>query len=532
MLQNLVLLSVSSFCVAFAQVPSLPIFAYLSSSLAFAIFWKVYLAVSGARARFLLALVWFLPSQLVQLSWMTAYDYQGYYVFIIYALFTLAWSLQFAFVSTFCKPTVFSAFRLAAFWTGMELLRLHVLCGYIFSPVGLAFMNNSYSSQLAAYFGLYSLSFILILTNMLFLRFLVLRKGLFLYLLVLIFPYALGLYRLPIKESSGDFKALLVQTSLYPPEKSGFGASSSSFVAPIEQWRRILSYLSPYKTQDVDLILMPENTLPFPVGSKIFLKSEVDKLFLSFFGDESAAYLAQAEHFTHFYYSQELVGHDYFSQSLANIFSADVVIGLEYFEEKEGREEVYAGALVYRGGLEKPLGSYAKRVLIPIAEKIPFDFLKPLAAYYGISDSFTEGKEEKVFLGNKVPYAISICYEEGLGNGMRQKRLGGAELLLNLSNAAWYPRSKLAEQLFYLARARAIEAGVPVLRAANTGITGAIDPFGRTLAVLKSDKGDYESPARAFLVSLSLDSFSTLYSQVGDAPLYAIFFLFVFLVFC
>ncbi|MCF8496669.1 MAG: apolipoprotein N-acyltransferase, partial [Alphaproteobacteria bacterium] len=75
-----------------------------------------------------------------------------------------------------------------------------------------------------------------------------------------------------------------------------------------------------------------------------------------------------------------------------------------------------------------------------------------------------------------VAYAPLICYEAifpQTGTGMK------ADLLINTTNDAWYGDSPGPYQHFTQARFRAVESGVPLLRAANTGISGLIDPLGR-----------------------------------------------------
>jgi apolipoprotein N-acyltransferase len=78
------------------------------------------------------------------------------------------------------------------------------------------------------------------------------------------------------------------------------------------------------------------------------------------------------------------------------------------------------------------------------------------------------------------PVAATICYEaifpgEILADGARP------ELILNVTNDGWFGQTTGPHQHFAQARLRAVEEGLPLVRAANTGISAVIDPFGRTV---------------------------------------------------
>ena len=161
------------------------------------------------------------------------------------------------------------------------------------------------------------------------------------------------------------------------------------------------------------------------------------------------------------------------------------------------------------------IGRYEKRVLLPMGEYIPFSFLKDLCARYGVKGSFTQGKEAKVEQTLAGLVAPSICYEETFGGVMREGKLKGAEMLVNLTNDAWYPHSTLSLQHLEHARLRTVEMGVPLVRACNTGITCAIDSFGQTVDILH-DHGEVEDVADSLYVEVPKYHYWTLYSLWGD----------------
>ena len=89
----------------------------------------------------------------------------------------------------------------------------------------------------------------------------------------------------------------------------------------------------------------------------------------------------------------------------------------------------------------------------------------------------------------------------------------GAEMFVNISNDVWFPCSRLARQHFDHGIVRAVENGVPSIRACNTGITGGVDCFGRVLAVQQ------EQERGALEIKVPLNTFPTLYRLWGDGAI-------------
>jgi apolipoprotein N-acyltransferase len=148
-----------------------------------------------------------------------------------------------------------------------------------------------------------------------------------------------------------------------------------------------------------------------------------------------------------------------------------------------------------------------------MGEYIPFEFCRKLAARYGIAGSFTPGKHAVLWSCEKLPFGVSICYEETFGNLMRENREKGARFLLNLTSDAWFPLSKLPLQHYEHAKLRAVENGIPLFRACNTGVTAAVDPLGRERAALP------EIETGALRVEMPLQHFQTFYAHFGEIPL-------------
>ncbi len=154
----------------------------------------------------------------------------------------------------------------------------------------------------------------------------------------------------------------------------------------------------------------------------------------------------------------------------------------------------------------------AKTRLVPFGEKMPFGLSYPgLAAREG---TFVEGESVGVVTlplpDRKVVAGVMICYEAGFPEIAREQTSAGAQLLIHLTNDAWYGASAGPLVHLAVARARAIENKRFVLRATNNGLTSIIDPFGRVVAEAPFGK---EAVLRGRVVALDAD---TLYLLTGD----------------
>jgi apolipoprotein N-acyltransferase len=154
---------------------------------------------------------------------------------------------------------------------------------------------------------------------------------------------------------------------------------------------------------------------------------------------------------------------------------------------------------------------YRKMHLVPFGEYVP---AKALLFFAGkiveaVSD-FSAGTDHVLLpVGNHLA-STAICYEVIYGSLMRQFVVSGSELLTTITNDAWYGRSSAAYQHWEQATMRAIEGGRYLARAANTGISGFVDPYGRVL-----DATDLFEQALVVRDIRFLRE-RTVYSRIGD----------------
>jgi len=125
---------------------------------------------------------------------------------------------------------------------------------------------------------------------------------------------------------------------------------------------------------------------------------------------------------------------------------------------------------------------YRKMHLVPFGEYVPFQralfFVGPLVEAVS---SFTPGDRVTMLPVREHMVSTAICYEVTYPSQSREAVRQGSELLTTITNDAWYGESSAAYQHFEMATMRAVEQGRYMVRAANTGVSGIIDPYGRVL---------------------------------------------------
>ena len=159
------------------------------------------------------------------------------------------------------------------------------------------------------------------------------------------------------------------------------------------------------------------------------------------------------------------------------------------------------------------LGRHDKVRLVPFGEFLPFPaILEPLGIRQlaRLPQGFSEGAADRVVaVPGLPPFAGFICYEAVFPRSFPREQL--PKLLVNVTNDAWFGTSGGPHQHLVQARFRSIEQGVPMIRAANTGISAMIDSVGRIRASLPLfETGVLETALPAAIAA-------TPYAAWGDA---------------
>lgn len=160
--------------------------------------------------------------------------------------------------------------------------------------------------------------------------------------------------------------------------------------------------------------------------------------------------------------------------------------------------------------------TYGKIVLVPFGERIPYAdavpfLIKPLNWGVGISN-WARGKDTTVFkLQNGTTFSTVICYESIFPDYVRQFVKKGADFLVIITNDGWYGKSSGPYQHAAYALLRAVENRRAIVRAANTGISEFIDPYGRLVGTpTKLDE------RTTLTTSIPISRQTTFYSEHGD----------------
>jgi apolipoprotein N-acyltransferase len=158
---------------------------------------------------------------------------------------------------------------------------------------------------------------------------------------------------------------------------------------------------------------------------------------------------------------------------------------------------------------------YRKMHLVPFGEYIPgkqlLYFVSPLVERMA---EFAPGASMVVLPVGPHKINTAICYEVVYPSLIREAVTNGSQLLTTITNDAWYGQSSAPYQHFALASMRAIEQGRYLARAANTGISGVVDPYGRVV----QQSAIFEQSG--LVETVRILTTQTTYARIGDAIAY------------
>jgi apolipoprotein N-acyltransferase len=249
-------------------------------------------------------------------------------------------------------------------------------------------------------------------------------------------------------------------------------------VAQDQKWREEVraATLADYRrmalASEARLIIFPETALPL------------------FFDQLPAAYL------------RELVLH-------ARQRGGDILLGTVERTSAEGKFDYY-NSVISLGSARPQV--YRKSHLVPFGEFIPPGFGWVINILKIPFTDFARGEPGQSPLeaaGQRI--AVNICYEDVFGDEIA-RQLPVATLLVNVSNDAWFGDSFAAEQHFQMSQMRALETSRWMLRATNTGVSGAIDEQGREVGRLAQFKND------TLVTTVQGRSGLTPYAATGNWP--------------
>ena len=362
-------------------------------------------------------------------------------------------------------------------WVAVELARTRIT-GFPWNLLGIAQVDNIALSRIAAWTGVYGISFEIALVNVAFAAAFLIPRAKRNAMLAAGAAAAIVLQagRLVVAPSAPlSRKAVLVQQNV--PVQADW--SPAYFQQTMSELTKLtLDSVANLKSGKPDLIVWPESPAPFFSNDAHFRESMSD---------------------------------------LARKANAWLVVGAIGSDAPHPNVE---GPLYNSAVLVDPAGEmksrYDKVHLVPFGEYLPFPTLFSFAG--GLTKEvgqFEHGTSHLPMNAGGELLGISICYESIFPDEVRRSAKHGADIFVNMSNDGWYGDSGAYAQHLNQTRMRAIENDRWVLSATDTGVTASIDPLGRVVASVPRKQ------RIALIAPYALTSVTTIYTRYGDWFAYA-----------
>ena len=448
--------------------------------LAFIALVPLFFALEGERGfrAFLLGFVSGFLFYLISLFWITEamrnYSALGFLGSVAVLLLLVVWLAcligVFGNVVSLCGSSPLSVVFVPMFWVALELVKAKLMSGFPWNNLCWAVYRQTTIIQIADTLGSYGVSFVLVLMNWSLFAVLAggLRKvlsvrnlrigGTALLTLGVVLGY--GKLRLCATEPAGPpVRVGIIQPNI--PEEVKL--SPRRYPEMLAKYERLFAELP---ARSLDLVVLPEAAITVPYNLSVHSQRWVERTF----GHKCSVLFGAI--------ARTPVG---FTNSA-------------FLVDRSGRTE-----------------RYDKVHLVPFGEYNPFPrllaFVRVLAGYEG---SLAKGLSHNVLSFGRWKVGVPICYEIIFPEIVGEFVNNGADLICTISNDAWFGRTSGPYQHFAACVFRAIENRVPVLRCANTGVSGLVNPDGRI--VLRTPI----FVERTDLVTVRLWRLSSPYRRWGD----------------
>ena len=327
-------------------------------------------------------------------------------------------------------------------WVGLEVLFANLpQVAFPWLPLGLATAPMPVLAQFADVSGVRGLSFVIASVNGLAVdawlvrgesRAVLRRASAAVALVVLLAGY--GAWRMATTETRAMGRVAVVQPNIAPAEKWD-GARQDDVVAALTTLTRSIP-----RTGDVSLVVWPEAALPGVFQSRPDWRDSV--------------------------------------RTLVREVGAPILFGMPELERREGGAPVYFNSAMLTSETgELRQAAHRKRDLVPVIERAPFAG-PPWPGDSPFFGGYSEGRLS-VFAHPMGRIGALICYESIFAGRAREIRREGGDLIVSLTNDAWFGRTTAPWQHASHLVMRAIENRIGIVRSANSGVSGYVDPVGR-----------------------------------------------------
>jgi apolipoprotein N-acyltransferase len=353
-------------------------------------------------------------------------------------------------------------------WTGIEFLRSFGTFGFPWLSIGHSQAFNSIYAQIADIGGVYTISFLLVITN-LFLYLLIRsysKKRLYALILILIFPFIYGTVMLNADISHGKTLAFRIVQPNIPAKEKWIPSNRVPIINKMDSLSRLDKGFKP------DVIVWPETAVPYYLRSSIYFQHILNQCAV----DMNSTLITGA---LDYYYTDK--GDWHASTNTVFVFEPDAPS---------------FSSLIYD-----------KLHLVPFGEFTPggefFSWLNNME--YGQSDfTHRDFHQPLTMTRDSIKFTPMVCYDSVFPHTVRSFADKGSQFNILITNDIWFGRSMGPYQHAAIAVIRAIETRRPLIRSANAGISMFIDEKGRVLKKLplyesgildqKLAASDYMSP--------------------------------------
>ena len=411
-------------------------------------------------------------------GWFVYVTYPGAFLLVAFlSLYFALFGLMFAYFQKL--PVIPRIFVLASGWVALEFIRAHFLSGFGWVMLGHSQYKNLMCIQMADITGVYGVSFLVALVNLLLFEtwtkrsFLLKANIIVIAILSAVLIY--GFWTTGQKKYYKMVRVGIVQPNI--PLEADWDESRKPWIID-----KTIQLTQELYNQKLDLIVWPETSLPGVISDAPFLTNEI--------------------------------------QAAAAGLHTPILIGSI---AKEGGQYYNSAFLIGADG--QMLGRYDKIHLVAFGEYLP---LRPVLGWiskFVPLDDFTSGKTYTIFSidPSRSKFGVLICFEDTLGYLCRNFARAGADFFVNITNDAWFCDTKAPFLHLQAAVFGCVENHRSLVRAANTGVSALVDPWGRIIATVANGKGKktfVEGTARG---SLPLNHEKTFYTKYGDIFTYLCF---------
>ncbi|MGC9967027.1 MAG: apolipoprotein N-acyltransferase [Syntrophobacteraceae bacterium] len=366
-------------------------------------------------------------------------------------------------------------FGLPFVWVALEWARAFAISGFPWANMGYTQTPLNMLIQFADITGVYGMSWLVVLVNTViygFIRNSCRKSGVAVLAVCIVGALLYGFWRTgqvgAMQDRNASMNVGVIQGNIAQNQKW-----DPAFAAQTINTYGLFSEECAKKEPVPDILVWPESAMPFFYGIDEDLSSEVDRIV-------------------------ESVG-------------KPLLFGSIGVTMVEGRPRLLNRAYLLdeSAGLK---GGYAKQHLVPFGEYIPYSkllfFVHNIAA--AGSMDFVPGRESGPVFFRGLPMGVLICYEAIFPQISRETVRQGARILMNITNDAWYGDTGGPYQHLEISRWRAIEFRVPLVRAANTGISAIFDATGRECGRLPLNTGGF------LTCSVHPMPYLSFYAKYGD----------------